>query len=654
MVLSLSKSLLGVLAVTAVGTVDACTMIAAGKNATTDGSTLMAHTDDAGGGAADLRLVRVPAADHAPGSKRAVYSLFGGYPRLVTHERGPHYEPKDASEQLVEPLGHIAQVAHTYAYFDQDYGMMNEVQLSIVESTCGAKTVGWSSDVPHGKNWFGIAELSKVALERCDSARCAVRTMGGLAVQYGFYSEDSGDPQNPGYDNSAEALGIADKYGEVWLFHVLTGKDNTSAIWAAQRVQDDHVSVIANGFVIRAMDLADSDNFMASPNVTTLAEEMGWWTPEMGPFDFSAAYGYKDTSPVRPLYVGRRVWRVLDVLAPSLQLDPRLGTVSEYPTYPFSVKPDQPVEVETMMNLLRDYYQGTPYDMSKGLAAGPFGNPMRWDGDSKGVVGGWERPISMFRTMFSFVLQARAHLDDSVGGVMWYAQSTPHGSVYVPFSCRQHEVPASYLLGKQSEFDQKSAWWAFEFVKNWSMLRFDAISKDIRAKVAELQAEAFDMRQQLEKQALELNSTAAVDALIQSKSNDFAASVVDRWWQFAWHLVGKFSDGYITTGEAADQMETPGYPKWWLETTEFAQWPGESFSPREDLLKQIDAKWKLGKRASGERATMSFSEAHELDASSGSGSILRTVVGMLCGVAIGAGLMWGVGKHRRSGYSALP
>ncbi len=62
------------------------------------------------------------------------------------------------------------------------------------------------------------------------------------------------------------------------------------------------------------------------------------------------------------------------------------------------------------MDLLRDYYQGTPYDMTHGLGAGPFQAPVRWDSPIKNIQGGWERPFSMYRTLFSFVLQSRHHL----------------------------------------------------------------------------------------------------------------------------------------------------------------------------------------------------------------------------------------------------
>lgn len=60
--------------------------------------------------------------------------------------------------------------------------------------------------------------------------------------------------------------------------------------------------------------------------------------PSEGPFDFTAAYANFDNSPARALSVGRRLWRIFDLLAPSLHLDQRLG-YAQRPTYPFSVTP---------------------------------------------------------------------------------------------------------------------------------------------------------------------------------------------------------------------------------------------------------------------------------------------------------------------------
>ncbi|ETW10400.1 hypothetical protein, variant 1 [Aphanomyces invadans] len=565
-----SRGIVG--AIAALSVVHACTIVAVTKEASADKTPLTAHTDDAGSGAADLRLVYVPAADYENGTERAVYSFKPGYPRVTTWQRGPHYEPK-AGETLSEPLGYIPQVAHTYAYFDQDYGMMNEVQLSIAESTCAAKTVGWPSDVPYGYNLFGIAELTKLALERCDSARCAITTMGDAAVKYGFFSEDSGSPHEPGYSDTAEALAISDKYGETWIFHVMTGPMNASAVWAAQRVPPGHVAAVANGFIIRQLNLTDSANYMASSNVESFALSMGWWDPSAGPFDFTAAYNYHaPDGAIGPLYVGRRIWRILDWYAPSLKLNATLGE-STLPTYPFSVLADKPVTLDSLFTLLKDHYEGTPFDMTKGLAAGPFGNPVRFDGPTYGIDGGWERSISMYRTMFSFVLQTNGNLPDHLGGTAWYGQGSPHGTVYIPFSCRQTAVPTSYLVGKQSEFHPESSWWVFDFVNNWSLLRFNAINAEVRAEANVWQARAVaDQHSWRQKKDVTI-------ATLQAANNAFADQVFQAWWALAWRLVSKFSDGYITTGEGEADTKTPGYPAAWLRQTEFFNWPGTTFHP---------------------------------------------------------------------------
>ena len=52
-----------------INTTNACTVIVAGKDATTDGSVIISHTD-AGD---DCRIRVVPAKDHKPGEKANVY-----------------------------------------------------------------------------------------------------------------------------------------------------------------------------------------------------------------------------------------------------------------------------------------------------------------------------------------------------------------------------------------------------------------------------------------------------------------------------------------------------------------------------------------------------------------------------------------------------
>lgn len=58
-------------------------------------------------------------------------------------------------------------------------------------------------------------------------------------------------------------------------------------------------------------------------------------------------------------YTGRRMWRVFDLLAPSLHLDPSAGHVAAEPKYPFAVRPEKKVGVRTLIEVHRDYYEGT-------------------------------------------------------------------------------------------------------------------------------------------------------------------------------------------------------------------------------------------------------------------------------------------------------
>ncbi|KDO20635.1 hypothetical protein SPRG_12992 [Saprolegnia parasitica CBS 223.65] len=533
------------LAVTAPIVAHACTILGAGAKATADGSTILAHTNDAGSNPNDLRLVP------------AVYEVLrNGTPRFTSESRGPGYAVQP-NQTLSTPLGHIPQVPSTYAYWDHDYAMQNEVQLSISESTCACKTAGWPSSLPYGHNLFSIDELSKVALERCDTAVCAIQTMGKLAEEHGFYGEYSNDPAVPEYGGSCEALGIADKSGALWIFHVLTGRGNSSAIWAAKRVEDTDVVAVPNTFVIRELNLSDPTRFLASSNVADLAYDMGW-AARGDAFDFTAAYGYVAPGSAKPLYGGRRLWRIYDLVAPSLQLDATLGFHARVPTYPFSVVPDTP---------------GTPFDLTKGVAAGPFGDPVRY-ATAKGNLtsGNWERAISMHRTTHSFVLQTRRlpNLSDGVAGLAWYAHGEPANAVYFPIACGQSELPAAFTRGQRGTFDSESAWWAFHFVSNWAHLRYDRIHRSIVIERNALQMVARVLQLQVDASC---DGKKAADDCAAIVFNDFMTQGVARWWAFAWKLVSRFNDGYIIVGNTMGSVHVAGYPEAWLATTDFATYP---------------------------------------------------------------------------------
>src|SRR4029077_6662921 len=94
-------------------------------------------------------------------------------------------------------------------------------------------------------------------------------------------------------------------------------------------------------------------------NVLQLAQDRGYWDPKSGqPFRFYEAYNPEGRVEFAST---RREWRVLSLLAPSLGLKPNSNV------FPLSVKPEKPVTPARIMELFRDTYEGTEFDMVKDL-----------------------------------------------------------------------------------------------------------------------------------------------------------------------------------------------------------------------------------------------------------------------------------------------
>jgi len=510
--------------------IDHCTAFVAGPKATAVGAPFVGQTNDAEGGPGDS-LVFVPAADHPAGTMRPVLDQTNN-----------------------EMIGEIPEVSHTYAYTYLSYGVMNEHKLSFGESTCSGRF--WAASLAqNGTALFSNKDLSRIALERCTTARCAIELMGRLAVDHGgFYGEGTD------VDTGSENLVIADTK-EAWVFHILADPSGTSAIWAAQRVPDDKVAAIPNTFVIRKMDTSDADNFMMSANAQPIAKEYGFWDGK-GQFDFAGAYSLGEYS--NPHYAARRMWRTYDLLAPSLKLNGDLVITDTEAAYPFAVKPDKLITIEDVIAIYRDYYEGTPYSLVKDeLAAGPFNSPLRVaSGDAEGTypTGAWERPISIYRGNYA-VLNI-AHPEGH--GVTWFASHTPHASVFAPAATSASSaVPRSYVVDTKKNVDRASLYWAANAVSNWAFgSRYSYAIKDVRAAQKKLEAPLFKLAERL----------VTADAGAHNQILQEAAETVHTaWWDTFFDLMGKYNDGYVIT-HAADGTVTStamGYPAWWLKAAGF-------------------------------------------------------------------------------------
>ncbi len=547
-----------------------CTTTIIGSDASADGSVMVSHTDD---GLSDSRIVYVPAMDYPEGALRPVFydAVAMGYlpewggtqnHRLITHTRGPGYDVDE--EPASVPLGYIPQARHTYAYIDGNYGIINEHQVSIGECTDKAKV----HPMPEpGKRIFYSSELSRVALERCRTARQAVELMGELIETHGYYG-------------TGETLLVADPE-EGWVMEMagydLNGSDG---VWIAQRVPDDGFFVAANQFRIRDVR-EDADDMMYSKNIFEAARSKGWWKPEDGPLDWAKVYG--DGEFHHPYYSLRRVWRAQSLAAPSLNLPAWVeGPFTR--KYPFAVKPDQKLTVEDVFAIHRDNYEGTQFDLTAGLAAGPFGNPNRFEGgaettmDKEGKLtpleGAFERPLNIFRCVYGYVNQSRQWLPDAIGGVSWYGADRPATSVLMPLYPGGLGLPESVQKADALKMDRGSMWTAFNYVANYAMLKYSYMIKDIEAEQGRFEARAFGRQQGVEADALSLYNDGHLEKarrMLTEYTHENAREILNAWWSLADHLYVKYNDGYINTPE---EIARPVfYPAWWLKAVGYEQGP---------------------------------------------------------------------------------
>ena len=546
----------------------ACTTTIVGKKASADGSVMVSHSDD---GLGDARLVYVPAKDHKPGSMRPVYyshcaldfkPQWGGTVshRIVDGKRAPLYDTKGDPKSV--PLGFIPQVAHTYAYFDANYGIMNEHQLSIGECTDKAKV---EPEPAPGKRLFYSAELSRVALERCKTAREAIKLMGALIDKYGYYG-------------TGETLTVADA-NEGWVFEMAGyDKDGTDGVWVAQRVPDDGFFVSSNQFRIRDIKPGDPD-MMYSANIFDAAKKMGWWKPSDGPLDWTRVYG--DGEFHHPYYSLRRVWRAQSLAAPSLRLPAWVqGPFTR--AYPFAIKPDQKLAVADIFAIHRDNYEGTEFDLTKGLAGGPFGDPNRYEGGAESagdsplstVKGNFERPLNIYRCVYAYVNQSRSWLPPAIGGLTWFGPDRPATSTLMPFYAGATNLPRPIQTSDILKYDRGSMWTAFNYVANQVELKYSFMSKDLRAVRDGFESRFFGLQKDLEAKALALwtrGDKKAAKALLTKHSDKQAADVLKSWWTLSEQLYVRYNDGYRNDKDGIAQPVF--YPAWWLKLVGYEQGP---------------------------------------------------------------------------------
>ena len=423
----------------------ACTNFVVGKDASVDGSTMVSYAADS-------------------------YSLYG----FLRHSPATDY-PEGAVREVKDwdtgkPLCTIPQVAHTYNVV----GNMNEHQLTIGETTWGGRP---ELEIGEGIDY---GSLIYIALERCKTAREAIKCMTDLVAEYGYAS-------------SGETFSIADP-NEVWLMELIgKGKVEKGAVWVATRIPDDCIAAHANQARFTTINFKDKENWMWSKDVVKFARKQGYYTGKKDEdFNFQEAYAPYDFSG---LYVCEaRVWSFFRKYSDDMDryFDFASGktfveTGGKYAgeRMPLYIKPNHKVSAQALKDCMRDQYEGTPLDITQGPDAGPWNSKLRYGslGFKLDSVQYWfERPIATQQTAWSFVAQMRGYEGANAGGIFWFGVDDAATSLYVPFYSTITTIPTCYAEGNGDlyNYSPTAAWWTYNIVANWAYTKYSAMVPDIQ------------------------------------------------------------------------------------------------------------------------------------------------------------------------------
>jgi len=426
-----------------------CSLVAVGRLASADGSTMLAHNEDTGG---------------------SVVNQMHVMPR-IWHEPGETIYMGDTGGTIPQVEGYTWQYLYYWGkplYGNEDH-FLNEWGVGIVSNGMGSKEEQpW--DLTNGGIRYWCRRLVG---QRATTAKEGVQIIGEMV-------------ETLGYAHSGRLYSVIDP-NEIWQIAVVAGRH-----WVAQRVPDDAVVCVSNRYPIREVDLEDTDNFLASPDLIDYAIDKGWYDPDSGePFDFGKAYGseYRQTSWSNT----HRQWDML-----------RFLTGVDYPIddLPHNATPNRQLTVKDITDAMSLHYEGTEWEWNPTL--GPSPHVSYYIGDQK------VRPVCASGTQESFVIQNRNWMPPSIGAVYWKCQGRPCEGVFIPWYQGILDVAEPYKIceigvwNDPANYDPNSAYWVFNRMN--ALVEEDYVNRieEVQAVWDHMEAKAYARQDNIEKTALTL------------------------------------------------------------------------------------------------------------------------------------------------------
>lgn len=331
----------------------------------------------------------------------------------------------------------------------------------------------------------GVAENSvfNITLPYVRTAREGVERLGMLIEKYGI-AEGFG-------------IGFVDSK-EIWYLETACGHR-----WLACRMPKDQYFVTGNQSRFRTYDPNDKENYLASADLIEFAEKHGLYNPAQGAFDFHEAYA-RDIK-LDTTYNYPRVWGLQQFFSPEIKNDVTKNT------FPVFAKAARKVTLAELRTAFRFHYDNTEHD--------PYLNS-----NPKEPY----RPVSIFRTTQTHLLQVRPELPQAIGCVNYVAMGMADLGVFLPLYQGITSYPEAYTKGNGESSDD-SAYWKFRKIMVLGMTNYNKYAPVIKEAYAKFEAETDQRQREMEEEYLRIYKTQPLHAqdLLQAFSDKILNSALD-------------------------------------------------------------------------------------------------------------------------------
>lgn len=331
----------------------------------------------------------------------------------------------------------------------------------------------------------GVAENSvfNITLPYVRTAREGVERLGMLIEKYGI-AEGFG-------------IGFVDSK-EIWYLETACGHR-----WLACRMPKDQYFVTGNQSRFRTYDPNDKENYLASADLIEFAEKHGLYNPAQGAFDFHEVYA-RDIK-LDTTYNYPRVWGLQQLFSPEIKNDVTKNT------FPVFAKAAHKVTLTELRTAFRFHYDNTEHD--------PYLNS-----NPKEPY----RPVSIFRTTQTHLLQVRPELPQAIGCVNYVAMGMADLGVFLPLYQGITSYPEAYTKGN-GKSSADSAYWKFRKIMVLGMTNYNKYAPIIKEAYAKFEAETDQRQREMEEEYLRIYKTQPLHAqdLLQAFSDKILNSALD-------------------------------------------------------------------------------------------------------------------------------